>query len=73
MRPFLKTPQVEMLILERMCQFMHHHRLLSLEFQPIGKIEFTGFAVVVAGHLLGQKLDNKGPILKVARRQAKLP
>ena len=62
-----------MLILKCVSQFMRHHRLLPFQIQPVRQMEFLGLRIVVAGHLLGQELDDKRAILKVGRRQAKLP
>ena len=61
-----------MLILERVCQLVSHDGLLAVEVDPVGEVELLRLRVVVAGDLLGQKLDDEGAELKVRGDEAEL-
>src|SRR6267142_3570784 len=70
-RPILKSPQVKMLVLQGMGQFMSHDGLLTLKLDPIGKIKLLCFWIIVSCYLLAQQFDDKRSVLKIRRYQAK--
>jgi len=61
--------QPERLILQRMRQFMRHHRTLRLRSNPIQQIHGLRFRIVVAGHLLTQQLHQKSLQIEVGWKQ----
>ena len=72
LRPLLEAPQVEMLILQCVHQFVRHDLLLLGERQPRGQIKLPGLRLVKTGYLLAQQLDDGVAQVKVLRHQAEL-
>src|SRR5205807_6718752 len=67
----IEAAQVEVLILERVREFMRHDRLLSIEIDPVGEMKLLRLRIVIAGDLFGQQTNHQRTILKFSGRQAK--
>ena len=55
----LKPEQIEVLVLERVREFMRHHRFLAIKIDPIGHMKLPRLRIVVPGDLFRQQLDNE--------------
>src|SRR5437016_14497173 len=64
-----ESPQIEMLILERMRQLMRHDWFLPIDVDPIGEMKLPRLWLVITGDLFSQQTSHERAVLKIRRRQ----
>ena len=64
--------EVEILVLQGMCELMRQHRLLQVRFNPVEQIHGFVLRIVIAGHLFLKQRNQKRLEIKIARQQSEL-